>query len=463
VDELAYLDAGQLAELIRGRQVSALEALEAQLARIARHNPALNAIVTLDIDGARALARGAGATAIYAEEAAAHGGPGPLHGVALTLKDCHATAGMRTTAGAAALAGYVQEEDGAMARRLKRAGAIILGKTNVSELLGDVQCDNPVFGRANNPWDVTRTPGGSSGGAAAAVAAGLTPLDIGSDIGGSIRIPAHCCGVYGFKPTEHAVSNAGHIPDLPGQPRAARVMNACGPLARSLDDLQGAYGLIAGPAPRELDTDVVPRWTSDVPRFNGREVRVAWASSFPGAPVASDIRAAIERLAGAMTAAGWHVEEALPALDFAEQLRVRAVLRRAVRMFTDDDPQPPTLAEYFSALDQRDRFIVAWETFFEQHGALLCPTLMTSAFEHCPYGADITVDGVPQPYSQLPDYCRPFNLTGHPVVTLPIGHDTRGLPIGAQFVGPRWSDAGLLSIARALAELTPGFQRPPGY
>jgi amidase len=291
----------------------------------------------------------------------------------------------------------------------------------------------------------------------------MSALDIGSDIGGSIRIPAHCCGVYGFKPTERAVSNAGHIPDLPGRPRAARVMNACGPLARSLDDLQLAYDLIAGPAPRELDTDVVPRWTGDYPRFNGRELRVAWTSSFPGSPVAAAIRAAIERLAGDLANNGWHVEEALPALDFASQLRVRAVLRRAVRMFTDNDPQPPSLADYFSALDRRDRFIVAWETFFEQHDALLCPVLMTSAFAHCPYGADIDVDGAQQPYSQLPDYCRPFNLTGHPVVTLPIGHDAHGLPIGAQLVGPRWSDARLLGVARAVAELTDGFQRPPGH
>jgi amidase len=190
---------------------------------------------------------------------------------------------------------------------------------------------------------------------------------------------------------------------------------------------------------------------------------MAWATSFPGSPIAADTRASIKRLAGNMAAEGWRVAEALPAIDFAEQLRVRAVLRRAVRLFTDDDPQPPTLADYFSALDQRDRFIVAWETFFEQHDALLCPVLMTSAFEHCPYGADIAVDGLAQPYSLLPDYCRPFNLTGHPVVTLPLGHDASGLPLGVQLVGPRWSDARLLGIARAVAALTPGFRRPAGY
>ena len=431
-DEFAYYDAGALAALLRERHVSALELLDAQLARIARHNPALNAIVTLDVDGARALARraafggplcGGGGSARWTRPACTV--------CALTLKDCHATAGLRTTAGAPALAEYVPAEDGAIARRLKRAGAIILGKTNVSELLGDVQCDNPVFGRAHNPWDLARTPGGSSGGAAAAVAAGLTPLEIGSDIGGSIRIPAHCCGVYGFKPTEHAVSNAGHIPDLPGRPRAARVMNACGPLARSLDDLTARLRS-ASPARRRAT------WTPTSSRVGLSMLRVPAArrhASRGRRPSRLADRGRHPRrhraAGGELAEQGWQVDEALPALDFAEQLRVRAVLRRAVRMFTDDDPAPPTLAEYFRRARAARRFIVAWETFFEQHDALLCPVHDDQRLPALPARRGHRRRRRRRnPTALLPDYCRPFNLTGHPVVTLPIGHDANGLPIG---------------------------------
>ncbi|HEX5166070.1 MAG TPA: amidase family protein, partial [Thermomicrobiales bacterium] len=222
MSDLVFRSAGELARMVRQRDVSAVEVVEAHLTRIDRLNGALNAIVTLDADGALAQAR----------QIDAGQGDGALRGVPITLKDCHETAGMRTTSGHPPLANYVPAADGTIAGRLRAAGAIILGKTNVSELLADAQSDNPVFGRSNNPWNLDRTPGGSSGGAAAAVAAGLAPLDIGSDIGGSIRMPAHCCGIAGIKPTERRVSNHGHIPDLPGQPRGARYMNSIGPLAR---------------------------------------------------------------------------------------------------------------------------------------------------------------------------------------------------------------------------------------
>jgi amidase len=281
VDERLLLDTCGMADLLRTRQTSASELLEVHLTHIARHNDQINAIVTLDADGARAAAAAADADLA---NGITHG---PLHGVPFTLKDCHATAGMRTTAGWPGLADYLPASDGTMAARLKAAGGILLGKTNVAPLLADVQTDNAVFGRTNNPWNIERTPGGSSGGAAAAVAAGFSPLDIGSDIGGSIRIPAHDCGIFGLKPTERRVSNHGHIPDLPNGPRMARIMNACGPMARSLPDLALGLALIQG---RDgLDTELAPSPADGLPQLPTLEpaaLRIAWSARGAGAGAA---------------------------------------------------------------------------------------------------------------------------------------------------------------------------------
>src|SRR5512134_140875 len=227
--DILFSTATELARAIRKKQVSALEVLEAHLAQIAEYNAALNAIVTFNLEGARQRAQAA-------DEALARDEIwGPLHGVPLTLKDVHSVAGMRTTAGFEPLSGYYPPQDGTIAARLKAAGAIIFGKTNVPVLAGDLQTHNPIFGRTNNPWNLERTPGGSSGGASAAVAAGLSAFDVGSDLAGSVRTPAHFCGLFGLKPTERRIPNTGHIPEPPGLPRAVRHMNVLGPLARCVD------------------------------------------------------------------------------------------------------------------------------------------------------------------------------------------------------------------------------------
>src|SRR5258705_1184989 len=250
--DIVFTSAAQLAAAIRARQVSAVEVLEAHLAQIDKHNPALNAIVTLDAAGARSRAREADQALARQEWW------GPLHGVPYTLKDAHATAGMRTTTGSPQLAGQVPQADGTVAARLKAAGGILLGKTNVPTMLADpAQTNNPVFGRTNNPWDTGRVPGGSSGGAAAAVAAGMSPFDIGTDLSGSIRIPPHFCGVFGLKPTENRVSSHGLVPGL-AAPQSVRLMASIGPLARTVDDLAMLYGLIAGPDGQDTEVQPVP-------------------------------------------------------------------------------------------------------------------------------------------------------------------------------------------------------------
>ena len=248
--DIVFSSTTELAAAIRAGDVSAAEVLEAHLAQINRHNRTLNAIVTMDAEGARDRAR-------VADEALTRGEVwGPLHGIPFTLKDAHATAGMRTTSGFPPL-DHVPDEDGTVAARLKAAGGILLGKTNLAALLADFQSSNPIFGRTNNPWDAARTPGGSSGGAAAALASGMTPFEIGTDLSGSIRIPAHFCGLFGLKPTEHRVPLTGLIPGLPPSP-SVRIMSCIGPMARSVEDLALLYSIIAGPDGRDTDVPPVP-------------------------------------------------------------------------------------------------------------------------------------------------------------------------------------------------------------
>ena len=455
MDDLSYSSACTLVEAIQQKQLSAAELLEAQLQRIAEHNPNLNAIITLDVDGARRLAREADAALARGECW------GALHGLPMTLKDCYETAGMRTTAGYPPLASYVPQADSTVAARVRAAGAIILGKTNVSERLLDHQSNNPIFGRTNNPWNLERTSGGSSGGAAAALAAGLTPLEIGSDIGGSIRNPAHFCGVYGLKPTDRRVPMTGHIPDMPGAQRSVRFLNGIGPMARSVEDLLLAFKVIAGPD--GYDTEVAPLPVTPVPRQSLADLRIAWMPTFPGVPTAGAIRQAIEKLASELARAGGRVEEAPTPIDFRRSAQLRWELRQMVTKSFEAQPaeaQSATLAGFLTALHERDHFINAWDRFFATWDVLVCPVSMTTAFAHCPPGTPVPIGDTFVEYDDLGFYVTPFNLTGHPVVVVPLAHDQQGLPIGVQLVGPRWGDERLLAIAAQVDEITGGFRRP---
>ncbi len=447
MQNLTSLTATQLSTAIRERRVSSLEVVDAHLEQIAARNPALNAIITLDEEGARKRAQEADAALARGELW------GHLHGVPITLKDCHSTAGMRTTAGYPPLSEYIPDKDGTVAARLKGAGAIIMGKTNVAELLMDLQSNNPIFGRTNNPHDPSRTSGGSSGGACAALAANMTPLDIGSDFAGSIRIPAHFCGVYGLKPTEHRVSMHGHIPDLPGAARTNHILWSIGPLARSLDDLALAFQIIAGSDSH--DPDVPPLAWSDMPIPRLQDLRIAWTPTFPGVPVSSPIRDALDRLASELDRLGAQVKDQLPNLSFEEQAKVRVQLSKAIGAVSippSEDPMP-TLADYFAALQRRDIFIHEWERFFTEWDALLCPVAMTTAFPHCETGTSLLVDGEQVNYWRIIGHCAPFNLTGHPAVVIPVGHDPDGLPIGVQLVGRRWDEEHLLAVATAITQV----------
>jgi len=482
-EDLLFATACELAAVIRERRVSATEVLEAYLSQIARHNPALNAIVTLDEERARARA-------IAADKALARGEVwGPLHGVPVTIKDSFATAGIRTTSGYPPLADYIPAEDATVVARLKAAGAIVLGKTNTPILVQGFQSDNPIFGRSNNPWDLTRTPGGSTGGGAAALAAGMSPLEIGSDYGGSVRIPAHYCGLFSTKPTERRVPLTGHIPELPGTQRSIRHVATPGPLARSLDDLVLTMQLISGPDHSQPEIPPLP--LSAKPEQSWRDLRVAWNDNFGDLPVTRDTRAALANLVEEFAKRGCTVSRRIPeGFDFpavwetygelrqceiGSALSVEREMERAADFgvsASSDDPEMrgmarrlnATLKQYTETLTKRDVYIARVEQLFRSWDVFVCPVTVGPAFPHCKPGTPIVVDDQCVSYRiGGTGYTSPFNLTGNPSVVIPLTRSKEGLPIGVQLVGPRWGEMKLLAIAELFVEVTGPFPRPPGY
>lgn len=456
--DLTFSSTIDLATAIASREISAVGALDAHLAQIDSHNDAVNAVISLDREGARDRAKKADAALARGETL------GPLHGVPFTLKDTHETAGMKTTVGFPPFANYAAGNDSPVVARLKAAGGVLMAKTNVATMLSDWQSNNPLFGRTSNPWNLQRTAGGSSGGAAAAVCAGMTPFDVGTDMQDSIRLPAAFCGVHGLKPTEHRVSLAGAFPNPGGAARNVRLMSCLGPLARSVEDLSLIYRIIAGPD--GCDTDLAPVPVEDMPRRDLETLRIAFAPSFPGFPVAGEISLAVKHLTTQLQGAGAIVEEAkLPKLDLLDDLQQGGALIGMMMEAAQPEPvgKPTPVSHWFEALTHRDSSILAWDQFFENWDALLCPVAMTTGFPHCEPGAPIEVNGKEESYWMLPAYGAVFNYSGHPALSMPCGQDRDDLPIGLQLVGKRWSESRLLGIARAIEPLAGGFRRPPGY
>jgi amidase len=478
----AFSSAVELAAAIRARRCSARELTELYLARIARHNPSLNAICTLDEAGALRRAR-------EADAALARGKLwGPLHGVPMSIKDALETAGVRTTGGHPPLKDYIPARDATAVARLRAAGAILLGKTNVPPLSADYRADNPIFGRTNNPWNVERTPGGSTGGGAAAVAAGLSAFDVGSDLAGSVRTPAHFCGLFGLKATEGRIPNSGHIPEPPGVPRAVRHMNVLGPLARSVEDLGLITRTIAGADASEPDVPPVP-WTEARERPLAAH-RFAWSASFGGVPVTGETKQAIERLAAELASAGSAIEERNPdGFSFDEAWETWGEIAIAERAATGAERSRErvaalnatlgeswavargsakgahaSIADYAAALTRRDALIATLERFFERWDAFICPVTVCPAIGHVAFGTPIEVESHKVPYFIAGTaYTCPFNLTGHPAVVLPLARSRDGLPIGVQLVGRRWSEPALLALAQKVALITGPFTPPPNY
>jgi len=489
--DLTFVPAHQLARMIRDRRVSAVEVLDAYLAQIAKHNSKLNAICTLD----EATARN---KALQADNALAKGEIwGSLHGVPITIKDFFETQDLRTIAGYSPLRDYVPKQDATVVRRLRSAGAVLIGKTNPSDVNGTYQGINDIFPRVNNPWNLDYTPGGSSSGSAVAIAAGLSTLDIGSDIAGSLRQPAHCCGIYTLKPTDRRVSLAGHILEVPGSPKCIRQMLVPGPLARSIEDLRLCFTLMVGTDPRQPEIPPVP--LDDPEGKPLKELRIAWSDDFR-VTVAVDIQTAfrhvISKLADNVAVLenwsppnfDWTAAQKLyyqiAAYNFryAQPITLNAA-RKSLTLIWREATQgesslrqlgnpaqvlkemfAPTLQGYFSALTERDHLTARIDQALESWDVWLIPVAATPAFTHRPAWSAIDIDGVSYPHAVANGaYTMPFNLSGNPVVVIPIGQTQAGLPIGMQIVGKRWREMELLEIAQKLDRVVGGFQHPPGY
>ncbi|MBM3650640.1 MAG: amidase [Alphaproteobacteria bacterium] len=474
-----FATATQLARAIRNGRLSAVEATEAHLQRIARLNGPLGALVVVDRDGALKAARAA-------DRARARKGRalGPLHGVPITIKEAFDVAGLRTTSSHPPLENNVAHQDASAVARLRAAGAVILGKTNVPELCADFQTDSPLFGTTRNAWDAERTAGGSTGGGAVAVAARLSPLELGSDIGGSVRNPAHYNGIFSLKPTEWRVPGHGHVPDLPGQTRTVRYMGVYGPLARSVDDLEGALHIIAGPDGYDAEAAPVP--IGPAPALTVAGLRIAVLESNPLVPASSDTARVVQATARQLAKAGAKVKRAVPAgLDWQQawddwsdlfQYQVRALqpLADRQRFFTmaADSPDPSRrsavrtaqldLGAFFAVLDRRDDVIRRCHALLDDHDAWLMPVMPDVAFVRQSQREPLVIDGKPYPYFFAgTSYNFLANLTGQPSIVLPCGFGRGGLPIGLQLVGKRWGEARLLGVAKALEKLLPPCPAPP--
>ena len=481
--DLAYQTTRQLAAEIKSGRISSRELVQTQLKRIDDLDTETNLVVTRDDE--RVL-RDADA----ADKKRANGDIlGPLHGVGITIKDSFMTEGMRTTSGAPELSKFVPESDALPVARYKEAGDVILGKTNLTLYAGDAQSYNEVFGTSSNPWDTSRTPGGSSGGSAGALASGFTPLELGSDIGGSIRGPATHCGVTGHKPSYGLVPALGQIPGPPGTLSRADIAVA-GPMGRTVDDLEVGLGILAGPDPwnaKAYRLDLKP------PRcLKTSEYRVAVWLDEESCPIEEDVRRLILSAAEALQGVGARVNlEARPDFTFTEAVSVfdrllgaamcggfsrQQIEDLAAKGVAGDSASARTLAAqhasqrhraWLSSNEKRLQLRAKWESFFEDWDVVLMPAMPTAAIphdhSHPMVERRILVDGVERPYIDQLKWAGLVGVAFLPATVVPVGTNEKGLPIGVQVVGPFLEDLTTLDVARRIESNSGGFKRPPRF
>ena len=453
-DDPALWPATRQAAAIRDGQLRSADLLERYAERIERINPGLNAIVTLDLEGARAAAREADAAVARGDDL------GPLHGLPVTIKDAIETAGMRSTGGAVELRDNVPERDAPVVRALREAGAIIFGKTNVPRWSADGQTYNEMFGTTVNPWNSARVPGGSSGGAAAAVATGLTSFEVGTDIGGSIRNPSAFCGVFGHKPSFGVIPTRGYLDHTQGGTTEADV-NVFGPIARSAEDL-------------ELLLDVLrrrePPWTAELPPppDDLRTLRVAAWLDDPFCSIDAEVLEVTQAATAALEASGVQVDrEARPDLDPGEALDLghKVIGDAAMSHSRPDTADGPSHREWLDLNVARAALRARWAEFFTRFDAILMPVVFVPPFPHDHEG-DVTTrtvicNGETRPFLDFAGWTVLTGLAYLPSTVPPIGLGASGLPTGMQVVGPYGADRRTIRLAARIAECSGGYQVPP--
>lgn len=478
----AFDTATELAQRIREKDISSRELTEDYIRRIEKYDGALNAVVVRDFDRALEAADAADAALARGDRL------GRLHGLPMTIKEAYDIEGLPTTWGVPQFANHVATSDAEAVKRFKEAGAHFLGKTNVPLQLGDCQTYNEIYGTTKNPWNLERVPGGSSGGSAAALAAGLAALESGSDIGGSIRNPAHFCGVYGHKPTWGIVPDQGHaLPGMVASPDIAVV----GPLARSAEDLALALDVVSGADPFRA-----AGWKLDLPRPGKRalaDYRVAIWPSCELAPVSVEVSDRVQQLGDRLARLGAGVSDsARPEIDVRHGFEVYAYMLNGVISAGFPDEIYQGMLRAADALDPDDRSLEAvmlrstvqrhrdwvrmdhararlrkaWSRFFQEFDVLLCPISPVAAFphDHSPFPSrKLLVDGHERPYLEQVFWAGLVTVAYLPSTVFPTGPSREGLPIGLQAVGPEFHDHTCIDFARLVTEEFGGFGPPPGY
>jgi amidase len=482
MSELAFKSASELASMIRAKEISAVELLEHYLDRVERYNPDLNAIIVLDMETARLRAREADAALASGEVW------GPLHGIPMTIKESYNVAGLPTTNGRPEMKGNIAEVDALAVERLKAAGVVLFGKTNVPLNLADFQSYNEVYGTTNSPWDLTRVPGGSSGGSAVALAAGLCGFESGSDIGGSIRNPAHYCGVFGHKPTWGLIPSRGHA--LPGQ-LVQPDLSVVGPLARSANDLE--VGVLAMAGPDELDGVGLKLELPPPHQIKLSDYKVAVWTNEAFAPVSGEVEERVTVVAETISKAGGIVDfdarpnfdpsEAhdifltllgsemaarTPDADFVEMMKAASELSPKDQSGGAELLRIQTIShhDHCKAQNKRMRMRWAWDAFFRDHDALIAPIMATPAFKHDQSAMGkrkIMIDGAERPYFEQLFWAGLAVCCYLPSTIIPTGPNKVGLPIGIQIIGRQYGDLETIGLAKLLEAEGYAFMPPPGY
>lgn len=469
MNDLTFLPAIEMGRLVRTRKISPVELAEAHLTKIERLNPTLNAFVNVETDRVRPEARDAEAAVMRGENL------GPLHGVPISIKSSIDVAGMRCESGTAFRRGNVANSDAPLVARLRQAGAIIIGVTNTPEMLMAWETDNLLHGRTDSPWDLERTPGGSSGGEAAAIASGMSAGGVGSDGGGSIRVPAHFSGICGLKPTPGRIPSTGHFPESGGP---FSLIGVVGPMARTIADLKVLFAAMQGPDDGDsCAAPVALRWPSYT---ETRKLRVGYFEDDGHTPVVPEIRDAVRRSADSLARVGFHVEPFHPeGLEEARELWRKFFVKAAGILITPmfagrESEKSPILTEFLKWSDHEpdlsgDKLLHAWiardalrARFLVQmrkYPILLCPPAAIPAFRHGERTWQI--DGKTVHYLDAWSYTEWFNLLGNPAAVVPVSHSREGLPIGVQIVGRPWEEEQVLAVACVIERECGGWRVPP--
>ena len=479
---MIFDSAHEILEKIKQGEVSSLEVLESFLAQVEKVNPKINAIVALDIERAKEKAKEADNKINLKSKL------GPLHGLPMTIKDAFEVEGIVSTGGNPAWKDNIPKRNAEAVQRLVDAGAIIFGKTNVPFLSSDLQSFNKIYGTTNNPWDLERTPGGSSGGSAAALAAGMTPLELGSDIGGSIRVPAHFCGLYGHKPSYNIISEVGHMPPPPGSILTGNGLSVAGPLARSPEDLEIALDVLV--SAQEQDSQA---WKVKLPKARTKKIKELKIAVWPDEPYAEaddEITNLIKDTAEDLKHAGAKVETVDLPISFEEIDKIYSLLLNPLMLAGSPKETFETLAKLNESLDPNDVSELAkvargsvlkhadwvlvnamrqnmrqkWREFFNKFDVILCPTCITPAFKHNHnpvHERKLTINGKDDEYLRATLWAGPAVSAGLPSTNVPIGMSSNNLPISMQITGPYLEDKTCLEVAKVVRNLRGGFKIPP--